>query len=380
MRIAIVNITGGNMSGGYKIYLKNIIPRMVLNKSIEEILCASPYTINIEDWIAPLTGVKHMKFRPYVFFPYDSNILNDIKKFSPDVIFIPVARIIRFNNIPVVNMIQNMSPFVKNADGVCLLHKAKSSAHKIIAKAALNKADRVIAISKFVFNYLADCCNVPVNKIGLVYHGIENNKHEDSKCPVIIPEKWRDKFLFTAGSIRPARGLEDIFYALKRISTTGNKLIKLVIAGDVTKGTENYKEALKDWADKNNLSNSICWAGLLNKKEMAWCYRNCQAFIMSSRVESFGMIAGEAMSSGSIIISANSPCLPEIFEDAAIYYPSGNPDKLAVAIIDVLTLDKNRMKYKIMTKKAKKRALTFSWDDCAKKTVVELRKAVEDYK
>ena len=95
---------------------------------------------------------------------------------------------------------------------------------------------------------------------------------------------------------------------------------------------------------------------------------------MTSRVESFGMIGGEAMSHGCICISADNPCLPELFGDAAVYYPPIDGQSLAEAIQTVLTWDDNQRK--TMSEKAKKRAAKFSWDVCAEKTVAALAKAV----
>ncbi len=48
MKIAIINITGGGMSGGYKKYLQNVIPRMARHNDVEAILCASPDSISVD--------------------------------------------------------------------------------------------------------------------------------------------------------------------------------------------------------------------------------------------------------------------------------------------------------------------------------------------
>lgn len=126
-----------------------------------------------------------------------------------------------------------------------------------------------------------------------------------------------------------------------------------------------YQKKLKNWIPTNNLSDRICWLGNLNEKEMAWCYQNCGMFIMTRRVESFGMIGGEAMSYGCTCISADNPCLPELFGGVAVYYPPKDWKALAEAIQTVLNWDDNQRK--VMSEKAKKRASEFSWDVCAEK-------------
>ena len=96
---------------------------------------------------------------------------------------------------------------------------------------------------------------------------------------------------------------------------------------------------------------------------------------MTSRVESFGMIGGEAMAHGCTCISADNPCLPELFGDAAVYYPPKDGKALSKAILKVLSRSDDKRRE--VSDLAKQRASQFSWDVCAEKTVSELAKAAE---
>jgi len=98
-------------------------------------------------------------------------------------------------------------------------------------------------------------------------------------------------------------------------------------------------------------------------------------FVMTSRVESFGMIAGEAMAHGCLNVSSLSPCLPEIFGDAANYYKPGDYFDLAEKIkTNLLLSDAEKSTLK---EKAIKRAAKFSWDVCAKRTVKFFSEIIE---
>ena len=138
-----------------------------------------------------------------------------------------------------------------------------------------------------------------------------------------------------------------------------------------------YQKKLVRWINKHNLSKNIVWTGYLNESEMGWCYQNCSVFIMTSRVESFGQIALEAMSYGCICVSANNPCLPEIFNSSAIYYNPGDSRALSEIIDTVLSWDK--YKKTNVSQRAIERASQFSWDTCAKKTILEFKLAIEDF-
>ena len=98
---------------------------------------------------------------------------------------------------------------------------------------------------------------------------------------------------------------------------------------------------------------------------------------MTSRVESFGMVAGEAMAHGCLCISSDSSCLPEIFDKAAVFYPAKRPEILAKRIYEILNWPEGKKQE--MRQRALIRASQFSWDKCVKQTVVELQKAINTY-
>ena len=79
MKIAIINLTGGGMSGGYKKYLRNVIPRMAINPDIESILCATPTSIDIQNWFNFLPKVKFItckSFNPILLQKYTNRDLH----------------------------------------------------------------------------------------------------------------------------------------------------------------------------------------------------------------------------------------------------------------------------------------------------------------
>jgi len=377
MKISILNLTGGGISGGYKKYLQNVIPRMVKDPAIEEILCATPPSINIKEWFSFLSKVKFVTCKPYKFlrFSPDYKLKKILDRFSPDVIFIPVERYFKFDEVPMVNMIQNMEPFAENIDVNSFTDKCRLYIQRLVAKRAVRKSDRVIAVSKYVKGFLLDKWSVPEEKIGLVYHGIESPLIGECVRPNNIPKDWEGNFLFTAGSIRPARGLEDILGAMKYLMLEKVSIKGLVIGGETESRMVPYRRKLEEWIKINNLSSKIYWTGKLSEKEMSWCYRSCKIFVMTSRVESFGLIAGEAMAYGCVCISSDNPCLPEIFGDAAVYYHHDKAELLAETIKSVSKWDNHCCGE--ASKKARERAAEFFWDVTVERLLTEFKKAIE---
>lgn len=375
MKIAIINITFQGISGGYKKYLLNVIPRLASNTGIESILCVFPEVFKADGWFKLLPKVEFVNYSSYSFFSrrLDKGLHKIINKFSPDVIFVPVEKAVKFNDIPVVTMIQNMEPFVANVKRNSLAEKAKCILQTIFAKQAVKSSSRTIALSRFVQGFLVDHWHVPINKIDLVYHGISLDDNLLVKRPESIPIVWGNGFLFTAGSIRPARGLEDLILAVKNINLSLLGIKGIVIAGETTTEMLAYKQKILDLIKNNDLSKFFIFLDKIGTEQMAWCYQNCRVFIMTSRVESFGMIGVEAMSYGCVCVAADNPPLPEIFRDAALYYHPGDDRSLARVIQSGLSL--NDVQRYELSQKAKKVASQFSWDVCAEKTMAVLLSA-----
>ncbi len=380
MRITVLNITGGGMSGGYRKYLYNIIPRMAGHPDVEAILCTFPQSFHAHDRFDKLTNVEfaHSSRSQPLRNGISYNLKQALRRFCPDVIFIPTAQYLKFGDIAVVNMVRNMEPFAYSGRNNPFSEKLRNFVRRKLASNAVRKSQRVIALSNYVKQFLVDNLKIPENKISVVYHGIQHDKSFNCVKPIAVPDSWKGNFLFTAGSIRPARGLEDILYALKHLNAEKFE-INLLIAGATAPNMLPYLKSLKAKIAEFGLQRKIIWSGSLNLEQMNWCYKNCLLFVMTSRVEALAMIACEAISRGRICITADSSVLPEVFNNAAVYYPANNSRLLAKTIQTTLAWSdhqRNEM-YELM----RKRGAEFpSWDETVDKTVNELKLAIENNK
>ena len=221
MRLAIVNLTGGGFSGGYRKYLKSMLPRLAAHSDVDALLCVSPEGNDISAWFrkppaadyclcSPLT-LCHLAHIP------DRKMAECIRRFSPDLVFLPVERYIKFDGVPVVNMVQNMELFVTNVKGDPLKERFKKFVQRKLACSSFRRADHTIAVSGFVKDYLTATLHIPENKVSQIYHGLTPPPNGSCLRPVSIPPGWDRGFLFTCGSVRPARGLEDGLEALSAL-------------------------------------------------------------------------------------------------------------------------------------------------------------------
>lgn len=374
MKIAIINLTGGDLSGGYRRYIINTIPGFSLNNNIEEILVAYPENLAIETWFKNLKNVRFVPFcQKMLGNNRDIEIRTALKSFRPDIIFIPTERHFKFDSIPVVNMLLNMEPYVDSFFRTPLFTVLRNIIRRIIGSEALKKADRVIAVSHFVKEHMLEKILIDEKKIDFIPLGIDMNYCPEPVKPEWIPQDWEGRFIFTVGSVFPYRGFEDVICAMNRISRK-DQVKGLVIVGDAIPALKNYKRYLRNEVEKSDSNSNILWYPSVSEQELAWCYSKSRIFIMTSRLEAFPITGLEALSYGCVIIAADNPPLPEVFADIAVYYPPGDFKALASLVDNVLDWD---CEYVDSAKqRARSRAKEFSWDKTVADTVDVLLKAI----
>lgn len=381
MRIAIVNLTGGGLSGGYRKYLKNILPRFDIHEDVDAILCLSPEGIDVSSWFDGLKKVDFDYCEPLNVASAASfsnrKISRRLRNYSPDIVFVPMERRIRCDGVPVVNMVRNMEPFMPALKDDTPRQHFRKLVQRRLALNSIKHVTHTFAVSNFVKDQLTNKMQIPEYRISRVYHGITPPMFGNSIRPASIPRGWDDNFLFTCGSVRPARGLTDILEAIGHLKPQFPDL-RLVIAGETIPEMRRYKNNLEDFIGSRGLEDNVCWAGKLNSEGINWCYEECSFFIVTSRIEACPNIVLEAMSYGCVSVSTDSMPMPEFFRDTAVYYSNGDGKSLSSAIRNVLKF--NDKKKNELSNMAKMRATDFSWDICADKTLGELKRIIFSYK
>ena len=155
-------------------------------------------------------------------------------------------------------------------------------------------------------------------------------------------------------------------------SSTGSFMPTIVIAGEISPGGAAYRRRLERSAAAAGVDDRIVWAGALDREEMAWCFLQCVAFVMTSRVEACPNLVLEAMSYGCACVSVDRLPMPEFFGTAARYYPAGDGRRAGqlAATQAANGSDSGRLRHD-----AEHRARQFAWTTTAEKTVAELEKA-----
>lgn len=367
MRIAVVNLTAGQLSGGYRKYLRRLIPLLRDQRDVDHV-----------DVFLPELSARHLRgsaVEPFQTWRTSEarwpahTLRKRVQACEPDVVFVPTARWYDFG-IPTVVMVRNMEPLCAPVAGNSAAEASRNVARRLAARRACRRADGVVTVSQFVRDFILAEWAIDPTRVSVVYHGVDRVAHATMPATVA---RVGGPFLFTAGSIRPARGLEDVIRGLAVLRGRGTPQT-LVIAGESTAGSHGHAEQLRELASGLGVADDIVWAGLLSPAEMAWCFDACRAFVMTSRMEACPNLVLEAMAHGCVSISTDSRPMPEFFQDSAWYYAARTPDRLADAVADALGASDAETARR--RERATARAAVFTWQRTATDTVAQLRRTL----
>lgn len=171
------------------------------------------------------------------------------------------------------------------------------------------------------------------------------------------PESYKPgKTLLYVGSLIGRKGIDLLLPALAHTDAA----IKLVIVGE---GSE--EGALRKLAEELGLTERIIWRGFLEGEALAECYENCDAFVIPTREDCYGLVILEAMcASLPVIASKYADGAFDLMEDGAhgrIVDPY-QTDELTRAINEVLA---DGEKLKMMQKACYMRAQEFGFAQVA---------------
>jgi glycosyltransferase involved in cell wall biosynthesis len=134
--------------------------------------------------------------------------------------------------------------------------------------------------------------------------------------------------------------------AIKEITKKYKKKITLVLVLQIL--DEKYLEILTSYIKKNNLEKNIIIFKNLKSEYLANFYKNAKIYIFSSYSEVFGYTTLEAMACGCPVLVSRTSCLPEINDQAAIYF---DPDSINSIKKNILVLwNEKKLRDKLINK------------------------------
>jgi glycosyltransferase involved in cell wall biosynthesis len=295
------------------------------------------------------------RFWLQIFFPVHLLTHRDI-----DVLFSPAHYTPRFCPVPQVVTIHDLSHFYFPDEFL------KGDLYKLTrwTKFAVQKARKIIAVSKNTKKDLAKFYNLPEEKISIIYNGYEKRVHTGSKF-----QAPGSKYILYVGTLQPRKNVQTLIRTFEKFHKT-NPDFKLVITG---KKGWLYKEIFSLVKDLH-LEKSVIFTGHVSEDELTGLYRNAFCFVLPSLYEGFGIPVLEAMSYRCPVICSNSSSLPEVGGDAALYF---NPQDEIQLLNQLKRLKGDPKLREELISRGLKRIKLFSWQKSAKETLEVIKSSLE---
>ena len=291
-----------------------------------------------------------------------------LKKNMANILYSPANIGLIFSPFPTILMIQTVAPFdyemIKKQN---IYYRLKFNLLRILTSLSIKKARNVIFISGKARKELSQYYKLQKENTSLIYHGRSEifKPNLDGNCLEEVKKKYNlDKFILYVSNIYKYKNFFELIHAFSLIKNQINPNLKLALVGK--NFDDQYTESLKALVKEKKMEDRIVFFGHVPNEELPYFYMLCQLFVYPSTCENCPNILIESMACGAPVLSSNIEPMPEICQDAAIYFDPFNPQDIAEKIKAVLSNDGLLEKLK---QNSIRRANCFSWEETAIKTL-----------
>ena len=197
-------------------------------------------------------------------------------------------------------------------------------------KLLFRRADRLVAPSMaFTKDVVALFPHVR-HKATCIYNGIDFEEFDRRTGPAM--PKHGGRYLLCVAALTEGKGIDILLRAFAEVLAQ-HHAIDLVLVGDGPR-----RLAYEELSVQLDLQDRARFMGALPRSDVARLLHGCEAFVLPTRSESFGLVVAEAMACRKAIVASAVGGIPEIVEDgvSALLVEKDSPEALARALMRVL--------------------------------------------
>jgi glycosyltransferase involved in cell wall biosynthesis len=213
---------------------------------------------------------------------------------------------------------------------------------------AIERTDKIIAVSHFIKDELMHHYKVSENKIKVIYPICSNQFKpldvEKSKEKVKKNYKIEGDYLLYVGSIHIRKNIPTIFRAFKEVLKS-YKNLKLLMIGDCEGKREGYYLKLKEYAKSLNMDEKVLFLGKVRYEHMPYFYNGAKCVINISSYEGFPLSAVEAMACNIPIVCTKNSSFEEALGKVGIWVDPKDIHFMKDILLEVLSSKSFSMNY-----------------------------------
>ena len=306
------------------------------------------HEVNVPDY--PL-----FKYQPYEL-ALSSRLVDVVKAHSIDVLHVHYAIPHAYAAYMAKKMLldEDISiPIVTTLHGTDITLVGSHPFYRPAVTFSINHSDCVTAVSKSLKQDTLRLFDIKT-EIKVIPNFIDTKKFENKEkpCERSLLAPTDDKIITHISNFRPLKRINDVIDVFEQIST--NVSSKLLMVGE---GPEKSKAMA--YVKSKGLNEKVVFLGNSNEIDKILCYSDL--FLLPSEMESFGLVALEAMANGVPVISSNAGGLSEVNKHGFSGFLSdvGDVNSMAKNALELLLDEEKLNKFK---KQAKKQAQLFNID------------------
>lgn len=211
---------------------------------------------------------------------------------------------------------------------------------KFMINAAVRKSDKIITISEFSKSEILKYTQADEAKIAIVNYGIDKQKYQKQSSQDHISslrKKYNlpEKYLLYVGSTKPHKNFSGLVKAFNLVleSYPGKKLVVVGIKPDELVNIQD----IYNIPENHGVGNNLIFTSYVEENDLTEIYKNALCLVFPSIYEGFGIPTLEAMASGCPVIASNMASIPEVCDNAAIYFDPKNIKDIADRIKTILS-------------------------------------------
>lgn len=228
--------------------------------------------------------------------------------------------------------------------------------YTLILKRACRKAFRILTVSEFSRQRIADWANIDIGRIINVGNGVDANYNFE-----VTPYAPGYSYLLCISNRKDHKNEPRILEAFGQAQI--DQTIRLVFTG-----RENA--AMRALCDQFQIGHRVVFLGRVAEKDLPGLYRGAIALIFPSLYEGFGLPLIEAMACGTPVLTSTTTCLPEIAGDAAILVDPLSVPQIAAGMAELCS---NPILCADLREKGLLQGAKYSWNETVRKIDQVLR-------
>ena len=325
-----------------------VVSRDLLNSlSAKKITSLIPQDIGISgDIYIPndLSPGKGFKSHLRRFFWLQKFVPKIMNKLNAEYFLSPLLEAPLFSDVKSIVMAHDLIPLRYPSISFLTLY------HLTYVPLILQQSKLILCNSISTANDLYTFYKVPRHKLFPIKLGFNNQKYYPIK-------KNRKNFFLIIGRHNPHKNLERLIRAFSFAKINDYKLI---FVGSFDR---RYTPRLMKICDELNIRHLCEWKGWIDDDEKLLLLNECQALIIASLWEGFGLPALEAMACGTPVIASDRGALPEVVGDYGYLINPLDIKSIAPPMNKVIN---DKKCFEKALNRGPARAASFDWTDTAR--------------